>query len=199
MNESTPRSRTRAPREVRRVQILDAALRCFSDSGYHAASMDDLVRASGLSKGSLYWHFESKEEVFLALFDRFAEDYFAGWEALDDGQRPLFEVITGGGELMVASLVGDSGMLRAWVEFLAHPAARERLADAYRRSRAQLTGLLERAMERGELKRLPAAAVSTLLIGVTEGILLQASVDPEFDPLVHWPGVVLALEGGLAA
>lgn len=41
------------------------------------------------------------------------------------------------------------------------------------------------------------AAVSTLLIGVTEGILLQASVDPEFEPLAHWPGMVSALEGGL--
>jgi len=159
--------------------------------------MDDLVRASGLSKGTLYWHFESKEQVFLALFDAFAEEYFAGWEALDDGKRPLFEVIGGGGELAIHALLGQPGMMRAWIEFLAHPAARERLAEMYRRSREQLGSFLERAMDRGELKRLPPAAVSALLIGTIEGILLQASVDPEFDPLALWPGVMSVLKGGL--
>lgn len=199
MSEATLRPRTRAPREVRRAQILDAALRCFSASGYHAASMDDLVRASGLSKGSLYWHFESKEEVFLALVDRFLEDYFADWDALEDGGRPLFEVIAAVCELALRRATGEPGMLRAWVEFLAHPAARARYADAYRRSRAQLMGLLEQAMERGELKRQSVPAVSSLLIAATEGILLQASVDPDYDPLADWSGVVAALRGGLVA
>ncbi len=199
MTDSAVRSRTRAPREVRRAQILDAALHCFSASGFHAASMDDLARTSRLSKGSLYWHFESKEEVFLALTDRFLEEYFADWEALDDGRRPLFEVIAAGGELAVRRATEEPGMLRAWVEFLAHPAARERYAQAYRRSRAQLMPLLERAMERGELKKQPAGAVSSLLIGATEGILLQASVDPTYDPLADWPGVVSVLRGGLIA
>lgn len=199
MTSPASRPRTRAPREVRRAQILDAALRCFAERGYHAASMDDLVRASGLSKGSLYWHFESKEEVFLALFDRFLEDSFADWDALDDGTRPLFDVITAGGELVIRGLASDPGLLRAWVEFLAHPAARARFAEAYRRSREQLAGLLERGMASGELKRRPAADVSTLLIGATEGILLQASVDSDYDPVAHWPGVVSVLKGGLVA
>ncbi|MCP3987195.1 MAG: TetR/AcrR family transcriptional regulator [bacterium] len=199
MTSDSSRTRAHEPREVRRAQILEAAFQCFSESGYHAASMNDLVRASGLSKGSLYWHFESKEQVFLALFDAFADDYFASWQALDDGQRPLFEVIAGGNELAIRRLLAQPGMMRAWIEFLAHPAARDRLAVLYRRCRELLEDLLERAMERGEMKRLPSAAVSTLLIGAAEGILLQASVDPEFDPLAHWPGVLLALEGGLVA
>ena len=75
-----PRPRTRRPAEERRAQILEAALQCFASKGFHTATMDDLVRASGLSKGSLYWHFESKEQVFLALFDAFAESGFAEWE-----------------------------------------------------------------------------------------------------------------------
>ncbi len=193
------RPRTRAPREVRRAQILDAALRCFSERGYHAASMDDLVRASGLSKGSLYWHFESKEEVLLALFDRFMEGYFADWEALDDGTRPVLDVIMAGGELALRTVMERRDLMRAWIEFLAHPASRARFAEAYRRSRGQLEALLERAMEQGELKRAPVASVSSLLIGVTEGILLQASVDTDYDPLAHWPGVVSVLKGGLVA
>ncbi|MDX1599965.1 MAG: helix-turn-helix domain-containing protein, partial [Anaerolineales bacterium] len=48
-------------------QILDAALRLFAREGFHAASMDDLVAESGLSKGSLYWYFESKDDIVFGV------------------------------------------------------------------------------------------------------------------------------------
>ena len=53
--------------QMRRQQILDAALACFSRRGYHATSMEDIVRESGLSVGALYSYFPSKEELFAAL------------------------------------------------------------------------------------------------------------------------------------
>jgi len=51
----------------RRQQILSAAMNCFLAKGYHRATMDDIVAESGLSKGTLYWYFKSKKELFLAL------------------------------------------------------------------------------------------------------------------------------------
>ena len=48
-------------------QILDAALQEFSAAGYAGARMDDIAARAGLSKGGLYAHFASKEEVFEAL------------------------------------------------------------------------------------------------------------------------------------
>ena len=199
MTEALPRARSRAPREVRRAQILEAALRCFSEGGYHATSMDDLVAASGLSKGSLYWHFESKEDVFLALFDAFVEDYFAGWTALDDGQRNPLEIIGAGGELLIQGLEADRSMMRAWIEFLAHPAAQERFAVAYRRSRQTLVALLERGMARGEIRAVSAPEVAAALIAASEGVLLQAYVDPSFVPSDYWPHVMDVLTKGLQA
>ena len=50
--------------------ILDAAETLFSDKGYHETSMDDIVSESGLSKGAIYGHFESKEKLFLAVQQR---------------------------------------------------------------------------------------------------------------------------------
>jgi AcrR family transcriptional regulator len=43
---------------------------CFLLSGYGGTSMDDIVRKSGMSKGGIYWHFKSKEEIFLYLVDK---------------------------------------------------------------------------------------------------------------------------------
>ena len=64
--------------EVSRGEILDAALACFSERGYHGTSVDDIAARAGLSKGAIYWHFAGKRELFLALVDRFSERRAAG-------------------------------------------------------------------------------------------------------------------------
>ncbi len=55
-----------------RNRILDAAISVFSHKGYHDARVDEIVDLSGTSKGSVYFHFPSKEQIFLALVDQFA-------------------------------------------------------------------------------------------------------------------------------
>ena len=55
-----------------RDKILQAALEVFAEKGYHRALVDDIVRASGTSKGAVYHHFPNKEALFLALVDDFS-------------------------------------------------------------------------------------------------------------------------------
>jgi AcrR family transcriptional regulator len=65
------------PREVRsrqeraertRSRIIDTAARAFSEGGFDGVSLNDLILASGMSKGAFYFHFSNKEEVALAAF-----------------------------------------------------------------------------------------------------------------------------------
>src|SRR5579871_4006936 len=60
---------TDAKRESRRQQILDAARACFSPDGFHATTTADIVRESGVSQGTLYLYFETKDDIVLALAD----------------------------------------------------------------------------------------------------------------------------------
>jgi AcrR family transcriptional regulator len=60
----------RLPRDQRRVQLLDAASEVFTSKGYHAAAMDDIADAAGVSKPVLYQHFPSKLDLYLALLDQ---------------------------------------------------------------------------------------------------------------------------------
>jgi AcrR family transcriptional regulator len=60
----------RLPREERRAQLLDAAKEVFATRGYHAAAMDEIAAAAGISKPVLYQHFDSKLDLYLALLDR---------------------------------------------------------------------------------------------------------------------------------
>jgi len=60
---------TRMPREERRASLLEAANEVFTSRGYHAAAMDDIAEAAGVSKPVLYQHFPSKLDLYLALLD----------------------------------------------------------------------------------------------------------------------------------
>jgi AcrR family transcriptional regulator len=64
---------TRLPRDQRRIQLLDAASEVFASKGYHAAAMDDIADAAGVSKPVLYQHFPSKLDLYLALLDQSCE------------------------------------------------------------------------------------------------------------------------------
>lgn len=67
---AVPPVRRRLAPEVRVAQILDAALVEFSERGFAAATLDDIGRRCGLSKGGLYTHFQGKDEIFEALLVR---------------------------------------------------------------------------------------------------------------------------------
>jgi AcrR family transcriptional regulator len=70
MPASSLQATLRAPRQDnRRAQLLDAAARLFSERGFHATSMRDIAKAVGMLSGSIYYHFESKEEMLLAVYE----------------------------------------------------------------------------------------------------------------------------------
>ena len=59
-------SKREQQREQRRRQILEAALAVFTQKGYHATNVSDVAAQAGVSQGTIYWYFESKEELFQA-------------------------------------------------------------------------------------------------------------------------------------
>lgn len=60
---------TRPSKEKRRGDILEAAKRLFAERGFHATRMSDVATAAGVSHGTIFWHFGSKEELFHVLMD----------------------------------------------------------------------------------------------------------------------------------
>ncbi len=74
--DSKTRKLTRKEREylARRNEILDTALKLFSQKGYHQTSMSEIAKESEFSIGSLYSFFKSKEDLFFNLFKRSIED-----------------------------------------------------------------------------------------------------------------------------
>ena len=61
------------PTQETRERILEAAVTVFASKGYHDTKVDDIVAESQTSKGSFYFYFPSKQDIFLALVDTFAD------------------------------------------------------------------------------------------------------------------------------
>ncbi len=183
--------------EVRRAQILGAALRCFGEKGFHGSKIDDISHACGLSKGAIYWHFESKEEIFLALFDGFDEEIFRAWEALEG--RSALETLRAACEIALFRLLETRELLETWTEFLSHPKVRGRFARIYARSRARIAETVARGIEAGELRPCEPEAIAAMLTALVEGLLLQALADPAYDARAAWPSSWAVVSRGLAA
>src|SRR5947208_15365988 len=66
-SQPKPRRRMRAPE--RRAQLLGVARKVFGNSGFHAASMEEVAKEAGVTKPILYDHFPSKKDLYLALID----------------------------------------------------------------------------------------------------------------------------------
>jgi AcrR family transcriptional regulator len=61
------------PTHETRTRILEAAVKVFATKGYHDTKVDDIVNEASSSKGSFYFYFPSKQDIFLALSDTFAD------------------------------------------------------------------------------------------------------------------------------
>jgi len=59
--------------EETRTNILEAALECFAQHGYGATGVAEICKRAGVTKGAFYYHFPSKQAVFLELFNRWLE------------------------------------------------------------------------------------------------------------------------------
>lgn len=70
--------KARVPTDVRTRErsaaLLKAAFSCFAEGGFHETTVDDICRKAGVSKGSFYWYFESKEQVFVQILEVWAEE-----------------------------------------------------------------------------------------------------------------------------
>ncbi len=52
-------------------KIIDSAKNIFYEKGFRDTTIDDIAKAIGLSRGAVYWHFKSKEEIFISIYDEF--------------------------------------------------------------------------------------------------------------------------------
>ena len=166
-------------RESRRQQILQAALACFSEDGFHQTGMADIVRRSGMSHGAVYGYFQSKDEIIEAL----ADDRHEGEAILNSTAQRIEDPIEGLRELVrvyANGLIDPAASQRrrvavhGWAEALRNPRVHARIVEGINIPRSLIVGLVEQAQRIGRLSDdLSANAVARCFVALFQGFVLQ--------------------------
>ena len=143
------------PSEVRRAQILEAAMHVCADKGYHASRIDDIAAHAGLSKGAVYHHFASKQEVFLGLVEQMMAEATQVISQLDASGASAVETLNGLIDLFVGMFRDSPQVLRGLLEIfflgVRDPEFRKHF-DGYYSSMIEATEqVIRHGIDRGEL------------------------------------------------
>jgi AcrR family transcriptional regulator len=170
--------------ERTRSLLLDAAEQVFAERGFISATLDDIAKAAGYSKGAIYKYFATKEELFLAASDRYWRRYFDKFaEVMSSadhiGARELEDI----GERW-RQLSNDRGAEHAalGIEFnlylLRNPEARERVAAKRSEVVDELTRYIVDGIEKlGATLLIPAATFAHIIIATTDAVELGSHLD----------------------
>lgn len=175
--------------EKTRQNIVAKAAVLFNQRGFEGCSMQDIVEASGLEKGSIYGHFSSKEELALAAFD-FAwadtvQKRMRNLDTVDDAVDKLklhvknyvnTPSFSGGCPWLNIAVDADDGNLTL----------RARARKAVQEWEAALVAIVVEGQHRGEIRaEVQPQGVATLLISTLEGSTAISRIDKRSQALAH--------------
>lgn len=181
-----PASRSRSTKtkgELTREQVIVKAAALFNQLGYKSASISDVMRATGLKKGGIYRHFESKEKLEIAAFEYAVKELGRRFrEALDGkvtaGERlraivavyaslPTNPPVPGGCPVLNAAVEADDS----------NPALKRRVAKVLREWHAFVTRVVSQGRQQGELRAsVHPAEFTTTLIAALEGAIMLSKL-----------------------
>jgi len=182
-SDCTARSSTRA--EAQRDRILCAALKCFIEHGFHAASMANIAEAAQMSAGLMYRYFENKNAIVLAIVERqLAEkrEAIRQLHSSEDFANRLQHVFEEW-RLRGANTISVALLLEMSAEATRNPQIAQALRAADALARSELQAWLGRSRSEGGLG-LPedvAARRALLLQCLVEGLAVRAAREPDLD------------------
>jgi AcrR family transcriptional regulator len=167
--------------KVRR--ILDAAASVFARRGFSDARMDDVADEAGVSKGGLYLHFKSKDDLFDALMG-----YVVGLQArrlakAGAGDGPVADRLTAYFHEYVGDMVGMARfypiIMETYSRAARHESVRQMLVRYLDASLPDLSGLIAAGIASGEFKPADPDEVALQLLGMLEGLAIVWALAPE--------------------
>jgi len=187
--------------EERKDQILDAATDVFTEKGLSNARMDDIVKESGLSKGTLYWYFKSKDEIILSIFDRMFNREFQALEKMVNAGGTASESLLCYTDYAIEDIRGFLRLRPLVYEFLSWAFRRKVVRDAFKlymnKYMDSVIPIIQQGIDSGEFRSVDPHSAAITLGAIFEGTILlwvydSSLVDTEKNIR---EGVILFLEG----
>ena len=170
--------------EARRIQIIDAAYRCFARKGFHQSTMRDIFEEAQLSPGAIYHYFRSKDDIIAASFERDLQRSISLFqEALDEADSILalegLIAFLFRGLASAAELGANRVNIQGWSEALLNPKLLNAINNAFHNYRTMLIQLIRQAQQRGVVStEVDPEAVARILQSLYLGLELQTAWEP---------------------
>ncbi len=169
----------------RKLQIIQATLKCIAERGYHNLSMQDVANKAGLSKGIIHYYFENKQDLMKSVLGRVSQEIEQLLVKIDDTAEPIEQI-----KQMIRLYCGIVYKDRIrycvnidfWAQINQYPKFKLMIADHYSTFRSRTAEVLKRNIPKSRLKEIDVNYAASMLIGLVDGISLQWLFDKkEFD------------------
>lgn len=187
--------------EERKSQILNAAEDVFTKKGFDEARMDDIAEETGLSKGSLYNYFKSKDDLIIAILDRIFQHEFKVFESLDLTSMSATDAIWSFAETTSKDVKMMMRLLPITYEFMGLAFRNKFVQKAFKAYFNHymdiLVPVIQHGIDSGEFRPADAKEVALAMGAVMEGTLLLWVYDSSLvEPELHIrSGIKLLLDG----
>lgn len=160
----------------RKAQILEAATTVFTKHGFANARMDDIVTESGLSKGALYWYFDSKDSIIVGILDQVFDWETAHLQELLENEasaRKKLQIIV---ETLVVELEKMKPLMPIFFDFWSLSVRRKSIHQAIKRYYQNFLDLIEPiievGIEQGEFRPVEVRETAIAIGALYEGTIL---------------------------
>jgi AcrR family transcriptional regulator len=187
--------------DERKFQILNAAEQVFTKKGLDLARMDDIAEETGLSKGTLYLYFKSKEELIIAILDRIFQGAFEQLDARKDNELSAAEAISQFTENAIRDYKAMLRLMPVAYEFLAlafrNKTVQKALKQYFRHYMEVLVPIVQHGIDSGEFRQVDAQEVAIAAGAIYEGTILLWVYDKTLVDIDHHirSSIKLLLEG----
>ena len=169
--------------EIRKNQILDAATKVFVRQGFQHARMDDIVEESGLSKGTLYWYFKSKEDIINAILRRLFTGDLEYIDNLLQAEGAASERLIQLTDHRITGLHSMSSLVPIIFEFYAVAVhqqwVKQFINEYFQKFLTLLEQLIQQGIDSGEFRTVNARNTAISIASSYEGLTLHWMIDPQ--------------------
>ena len=178
-------------KKEKKALIIEAAAKVFARRGFSGTPMADIAVKAGIGKGTLYEYFDSKEDLFFAVFEWFVQTTEAeakvSISALGGSASERLDALS---DSLMSSWAKMKDMYSLVMEFWSASASsqmRQRFKQAFKNGysdfRQIVSALIREGIQGGEFRpEVDAESVAAALVGTWDALLLQAWFDEGFDP-----------------
>ena len=187
-------------KEVKKAEILQAAMQVFAQKGVAKTKMMDIANAAGIGKGTIYEYFRSKENIFgsafLNFFGRIEQEITEALEKTEDPIEKLQAFIKISAHIWLDTDARFAGIIMDfWAEGIRNKDENIlgiiNLEQIYTEYRRMIGNILNDGIRQGVFRSVDTTSVSALIIATLDGIMLQWIINRELFDINHVGDVLL--------